>query len=447
VNRNTILKSTLLGVAFGLIFPLISIYWITRQNQLQIIPVSLIQVHKLNSLLWVIDTAPLFLGLFAFFTGKKQAEGIALNEKLDLILAEKESLIGELAVSKQGLSRDINKRLLELTTIAQVAREAASIHNLDELLFQTTRLISNYFGFYHIGIFLIDDIGENVILKATNSKGGQRLLEENHGLKVGQLGIVGHVAANGNPMIASEVDRDAVYFNNPYLRETKSEMALPLKIRENLIGVLDVQADIVDAFTSDDLEIFQILTDQIALAIDNARLFNQHKQTIQELEQLYSQQVHHTWQKQLNSKKLGYQYDLFEIVPIKSQDVVEQDNPKKDFSIQLPLNLREQSIGHIHLQRNDQNALPWSKNEIEVIKKVSDQIALSIENARLLEESNRLATREQKINLISNQIRSSVDLETILQTSVRELGQALDSTQTIIQIGLEEKRGAGDFSP
>lgn len=446
MHRKIILKSTLFGVVFGLIFPLISIYWIIFQNQLQITLGSLSQVHQLNPLMWVIDTAPLFLGLFAFLTGKKQAEGIALNEQLDSILTEKEALIDELAVSRHGLARDVDKRLLELTTIAQVAREAASIHNLDELLSQTTRLISNYFGFYHIGIFLMDDLGENVILKASNSKGGQRLLVENHRLKVGQLGIVGHVAAGGQSMMASEVDRESVYFNNPYLRETKSEMALPLKIRDSIIGVLDVQADEVDAFSSDDLETFQILADQIALAIDNARLFSQHKLTIQELEQLYSQQVHHTWLKQFNNKQLGYQYDLSEIIPIKPEDFAERENLQKDSAIRLPINLREQSLGHLYLERNGENGTPWSTNEVEIIKKVSDQIALALENARLLEESNRLAAREQKINLISNQIRSSIDIETIMQLTVRELGRALGSSQTIIQIGLDEKRESGDFS-
>jgi GAF domain-containing protein len=156
---------------------------------------------------------------------------------------------------------------------------------------QTVQLISSYFGYYHAGIFILDDVREYAVLQAANSEGGQRMLARGHKLRIGQVGIVGNVADIGVPRIALDVGDDAIFFNNPDLPLTRSEIALPLKARGQVIGVLDVQSIDEAAFSNDDVETLQVLADQVALALDNARLLKESRDALEELRNLYGQRT------------------------------------------------------------------------------------------------------------------------------------------------------------
>ena len=177
-------------------------------------------------------------------------------------------------------------RSRQLQTVADVARSIVSTREVDSLLNQVTRLVSERFGFYHAGIFLLDEDGEYAVLRAANSPGGKRMLDRQHKLKVGQIGIVGYVTGSGEPRIATDVGEDAVYFNNPDLPETRSEMALPLKLGGSIIGALDVQSKESDAFGEDDVTLFTTLADQISVAIENANAYEISQQTVEEMKEL-----------------------------------------------------------------------------------------------------------------------------------------------------------------
>jgi len=164
-------------------------------------------------------------------------------------------------------------RSRQLQTVADVARNIVSTRQVDSLLTLVTRLVSERFGFYHAGIFLLDEPGEFAVLRAASSPGGIRMLERQHKLRVGQVGIVGYVTGTGEPRIATDVGEDAVFFNNPDLPETRSEMALPLKLGDLIIGALDVQSIEPDAFSQEDVALFTTLADQISVAIENANAY------------------------------------------------------------------------------------------------------------------------------------------------------------------------------
>ncbi len=210
---------------------------------------------------------------------------------------------------------DLNRRAAQLQTAAQVAREAASIRDIDQLLDQVTRLISVRFDFYHSGIFFLDEAGEYAVLRAASSEGGARMLARNHKLAVGKKGIVGFVAEAKKPRVALDVGSDATYFDNPDLPLTRSEIALPLMIANQVIGVLDVQSEIASAFTDEDVEVLQILADQIALAIDNVRLLAASRDALKQLENLYKRQVQQAWSTRLKERPIAYQYDRVEVKP------------------------------------------------------------------------------------------------------------------------------------
>jgi GAF domain-containing protein len=174
----------------------------------------------------------------------------------------------------------IEKRFAQIQAAAEVGKAVAAQHELDELLPLTTHLISSRFGFYHVGIFLLDSRKEFAILMAANSSGGKKMLDRKHKLRVGTEGIVGTVASSGEARIALDVGADAFYFDNPDLPQTRSEMALPLIAGSEVQGILDVQSLEPNAFAAEDIPTLQILADQLAIAVQNARLLRDTQEAL-----------------------------------------------------------------------------------------------------------------------------------------------------------------------
>jgi GAF domain-containing protein len=227
-------------------------------------------------------------------------------------------------------------------------------------------------------------------------------------------------------------------------------MALPLKARQQVIGVLDVQSTEEAAFTQEDIDILQILADQIALAIDNVRLLQESKQGFQELEKLYRQQVGQAWQKRLSHKSIAYAYTPHGVQQVNpagqsrvgaqhsrsenGRSEIDQNGP----TLTLPLTLRSQSIGSLMLRR-DIDQPPWSPDEIELVKTTLTQVALALENARLIEENRRRAQNERLIGKIAAQAQSSLDLEILMRRTVKEIGQALGVGKVQIRLGVDPR--------
>jgi methyl-accepting chemotaxis protein len=183
----------------------------------------------------------------------------------------------------QAQTQELEHLVTQLEATAKMSRAALFVHDLDALLSQVTQMISDLFGFYHAGIFLLDETGTHAVLRAANSEGGQQMLANSHKLKVGEQGVVGYVTDTGEPRIALDVGADAVYFDNPLMPETRSEMALPLKVGDRIIGALDVQSKREAAYDEDDVMVLQIMADQLAVTIENARLLSATVDTVREL--------------------------------------------------------------------------------------------------------------------------------------------------------------------
>ena len=185
--------------------------------------------------------------------------------------AQLEERVTERTADLVKANQKTEEQASRLTAIAEVSRTAAAVTEPNRLMNLLTNLISQQLGFYHVGLFLLDEGREYAILSASNSDGGKRMLTRRHRLQVGQQGIVGYATSSGKPRIALDVGTDAVFFNNPDLPETHSEMCLPLKVNEVVIGALDIQSTQAKAFTEEDYSILSILADQVAIAIQNAK--------------------------------------------------------------------------------------------------------------------------------------------------------------------------------
>ena len=356
--------------------------------------------------------------------------------------AQLEKSSADLVKANQEKAAQAKLEAARLRTIAEVARIAAAITEPDRLMKLLVNLISEQLGFYHIGIFLLDDRREYAILTASNSDGGRRMLARGHRLQVGQQGIVGYVTHSGNHRIALDVGSDAVFFNNTDLPETRSEMCLPLIVNELIIGALDIQSTVANAFTEDDYSILSILADQVAIAIQNANANEETKRALQEAEISSRQLTGRAWTTYSTEHKIkGYIFRGTKAEPIDGKINSREDNG----IIHVPIRLRGQIIGSLNLARANE-AGPWSDDELAITQATADRVALALESARLLEDSQRRASKERIIGEVTTKISQSINLQNILQTAVDELGRVMPGSDVIIQFQsdsdsrLEEKR-------
>ena len=329
----------------------------------------------------------------------------------------------------------LEKRAGQLEAISSVARSIASLQDVEELLPAITQLVSERFGYYHAGIFLVDEKRENAVLRAANSEGGRRMLARRHSLKLDANSIVGYTISRQEPRIALDVGADAVFFNNPDLPKTRSEMALPLQVGTQVIGALDVQSTSQNAFAKDDITILSTLADQVAIAIENARLFSESHMALDEAQNAFEKYVRQEWGKFGNQMKhTGFVYDGKRVTTLeesrqqeKRKNVLQTGRlslEKKSSAIAVPIKLRGQTIGMLDV-RSKSGQREWTQDELTLLEAAAERAALALENARLLETSQRRAVRERTIGEIISKIGAVSHLDSIMQTTVEELGRRI----------------------
>jgi GAF domain-containing protein/HAMP domain-containing protein len=354
---------------------------------------------------------------------------------LESRVAERTQDVENRSKELESANQRIRRRATQFEALAQVTQNITSIRDLQDLLPRLAAVISDRFGFYHVGIFLLDEISEYAVLIAANSAGGQTMLARNHRLRVGEEGIVGYAASTGKPRIALDVGQDAVYFNNPDLPETHSEMALPLISKNIIVGVLDVQSTEVAAFSNEDIQMLSLLADQVSLAIENARLFDETRKALAESEMMTRRSTREAWTRLPEQQKLlGFRYDVSGASPIKQPvglpKLASGDGKRKKTESNhtvVPIELRGEVIGELVVQ--SPSGKMWSQDQIDLIKAVADRVALSAENARLFEETTARADRERLVSEITSKIRSSNDPQSMIQTAIQELRGALGASR------------------
>ena len=368
-----------------------------------------------------------------------------LKESIDSLesrVAERTAEVQQRSLELETANKQIQQRAAQFEALAQVAQSIASINDLRDLLPSITNVVSKHFDFYHVGIFLLDEANEYAVFSAANSEGGKKMLERKHRLRVGEQGIVGNVTATGNPRIAMDVGTDAVFFTNPDLPDTHSEMALPLRSGNRIIGALDVQSTEIAAFTMEDVQMLTLLADQVSLAIDNARLFDETRRALGEAEAISRQVTREGFSRlSVEQNLIGYQYNITGATPLEAPieltGTARRDGKQKQTvagQILVPIELRGETIGTLAVQTPSAN--PLTPDQIDLIKAVAERVALAAENARLFDETTRRAERERMVSDITSKIRSVNDPQLMIQTAMEELRSALgaSSVEVIPQI-------------
>ena len=357
----------------------------------------------------------------------------------------------ELTASQDTLqvqARDLTRRARYLEATATVARDATSVLDLQELLSRVVTLISERFAFYHTGIFLLDPAGEWAELRAASSEGGRRMLARSHRLRVGEQGIVGYATGRGEHRIALDAGEDAVYFDNPDLPETRSEIALPLRARGKIIGALDVQSTEPEAFSEEDVAALQTLADQVAMAINNARLFQQTQEALEAEQRAYAETSRQVWAEMSRVKPgLGYLCNPQGVYQVEGHwrpEMIQASQAgqtvRNDRStVAIPIKVRDQVVGVARL-RKPEDAGAWTTEDIALMETLSEQLGIALESARLYQDSRRRAIYERLIGEVTTRMRASLDLESVLKTAVDEMYQALGLDEIAIRLATEETR-------
>ena len=334
------------------------------------------------------------------------------------------------------------QRAKQFEAIAHIARTISSTRDLDLLLPQITTVINQEFGFYHIGIFLLDTAKEYAVLSAANSEGGKKMLARGHRLKRGETGLVGFVTGTGEPRVALDTGADAIFFNNPDLPETHSEITLPLHVGDEIIGALDVQSTEPNAFSQEDINILSTLADQVSIAIQNAQQFEETRKALNESEVLSRKFVQAGWQQFTQTENLlGIRHTGTRAALLrrnkgqgKQEELLTGNQLKQNArgaSLSLPIKLRSEVIGSVDVRTPDNR--PWDQDELDIVTAIIERAAIALENARLLTESQKRAEIERLTADISGKISASINLRSVLETAVEELGNVLPGSDIVIQ--------------
>jgi GAF domain-containing protein/HAMP domain-containing protein len=354
-------------------------------------------------------------------------EMAALGVALERMRADLLALYRDLEQQVSSLER--RARYQEAT--AAVARGVASMLDLEDLLSRTVTQVSGQLGFYHTGVFLLDPTGEWAELRAASSEGGKRMLVRRHRLPVAEEGIVGYVASRGEARVASDIGEDAAYFDNPDLPETRSEVALPLRARGEILGVLDVHSKEREAFTEEDVAVLQTLADQVATAISNARLFGQVQEALEAERRAYGEMSLTAWAEALRGRgAVGYHCDADAIVPVTESVKVEDDGLP---ALDIPITVHDQVIGTIRA-RKPKDTGEWTAEETDLMAALVEQLGLALESARLYQDTQRRAAHERLVGEMAARMRETLDVDTVLQTAIRSMGETLDIAEVEVRM-------------
>jgi GAF domain-containing protein/HAMP domain-containing protein len=428
-----------------------------------------------------------------------------LGQTFNELTAQLRESIGSLELRVTERTQDLERRAVQLATAADVGRAAASILDLDVLTDRVVNLVRDRFQLYYAGLFLLDSEDRYAVLEAGTGEAGRTMKAQGHKLEVGGVSMVGtacarrqarialDVAGTGHPSAgtghpsagtghpsagtghplagtghplagtrhragrAGEEGASLARFDNPLLPETRSEMALPLILGGGptgiVLGALDVQSTRPAAFSEEDIAVLQLVADQVAVAIQNARLFTESQSALEAEQRAYGEISREAWKRLLEARggPRGYTSDERGLTPAPKvteprlrvamqagEVMVDSDG---DGALAMPIRVRDQVIGVIDAQKPE-GAGAWTAEETALLETLIDQLGIALEGARLYEDTQYRASQEQLISQVAARIRETLDLRTVLETAADEIYQNLGLDRVAIHLTAEEGDGS-----
>jgi GAF domain-containing protein len=356
-------------------------------------------------------------------------------------------LIGSLEQRVADRTREIERRSAYLEASAEVGRVATSILEADRLIHDLVELIRERFALYYVGLFLVDEKGQWAVLRAGTGEAGQAMLARGHRVKVGE-GMIGWSVANAQARIASEAEMDAVRLATPELPDTRSEAALPLRSRGQVVGALTVQSDQPGTFDPDTIVTLQTMADQAAVALDNARLFAESQAALETTRRAYSELSREAWGRLLRTRvSLGVRSDESGVtetedvwrpemeLALQEGKTVQGDGGPEDSRrpLAVPIKVRDNVVGVLDTYKPAE-AGEWTEEEVALLEALADQLGQALESARLYQDTQRRAAAEQMTGEVTSRMRETLDMDTVLQSAAREIREALGLHDVMIQL-------------
>jgi GAF domain-containing protein len=330
-------------------------------------------------------------------------------------------MVSRLETLQTTLEQQVVERTKQLAATNEVARTASSSLDPDELIKKVVDLFSEQFGYYYAAIYLLDPSEKWAELKYATGEAGRVLKQNRHRLEVPGRSMVATSIYERNARIAQIASQETQRYENPLLPYTRSEIALPLIAGDHVIGALNVQSTREADFGPQVIETMQNMGSQVAVALENARLFQEAQLVIRELRAVQQQYLMEGWNRfASNNEVMEY--------------VVGDEIPEDTGRMEVPINLRDQILGQITLE----GRADWTPEQQSLVDAVAKQAAIALENARLVQESHQVAVRERMLAEINSKIWSAATIDGILQTVVKELGRRFDASQASIELSIED---------
>lgn len=408
------------------------------------------------------------------------------------------TIAGQVAgvIHNAHLLNESKRKALQVETAAEIARDISGSLDLDELLIKAVNLIRERFEFYHAAVFLRDIPGEFAVIREATGEAGAQMKRAGYKIGVGSKSIVGFVSGRGEALVVGDTSKDATYYPNPLLPDTRAEAAIPLRVGERILGVLDVQSVKPFSFSEDDIRSLQILADQLAVAVVNSELFAETQEHLSQhrllhhitttaasgttLEEALESAVNGLQvtlggdrvailladrdKKMLEVKaSIGYAEELHSIQvevgkgitgwvashrrPLRIRDVSEdpryiQVSANTRSELAVPLVYRNELLGVLNVESEQTDA--YTENDEEMLGTLGGSLAAVIANARLLEQIRAQSEREHLIYEATSKIRRSTDIQSILMTTASEITRITGSRFTKIKLKPEDSPEAKD---
>jgi GAF domain-containing protein len=429
--KTNVQRYALIGACFGMIFPIVAVLIRTVGAGIPLSLSSILAAFASDPLLWIIATAPFFLGLFAAIAGRRQDE----LEKTNSVLQGRER---ELQAAQLVLEERVNERTRELADQNQLFLERAHLLNsvvdtsrsllatpgFEQLLPMIVQTIGRHFEYTYVGLYLLDEQKQRAVLMASSGEGGSQVMQGGQSLvdfaiRTGQVQIVKDTQARGS--LIPEVG----------IEKPRAALAMPLSSAQSVIGALSFEADHEIEFTGEHVSILQILADLVTIAIQNSILYDKTQRTLHEAETSSRQIAAREWSSWMDSiQAKGYRYDGIRAEPLRETN---GSSPAPRRMQSIPIRLRGQTIGTLKIKLAE-GTPGWTEDDHAIAEATAERAGLALEGARLLEEAKRRAAREAFLSEVAARLGASFRLDSILRDTVEELGQTLENSTVSFQL-------------
>jgi GAF domain-containing protein/HAMP domain-containing protein len=358
-----------------------------------------------------------------------QRARVSATDELGVVTVQFNRMVARLEGLQTTLEQQVTERTRQLAATNEVTRTASSSLDPDELIRKVVDLFSEQFDYYYAAIYLLDPGEKWAELKYATGEAGKLLKQNRYRLEVPGRSMVAACIHERSARIAQNATQEIQRYENPLLPYTRSEIALPLIVGDHVIGALNVQSTKEADFGPQVIETMQNMGSQVAIALENARLFQEAQAMIREMRAVQQQYLIEGWDR-FASDNEAMEY------------VVGDDIAEDAERMEVAINLRDQILGHITLEgRKD-----WTAEQKSLVDAVARQAAIALENARLVQESHQVAVRERMLAEINSKIWSAATIDGVLQTVVKELGRRFDASQASIELSVDDSQESGGTS-